>query len=246
MMCATQPTRSQSALIHFLSSFLQLLSLCSRCPAAGCCLLLFVLVWTCSPVWFVYMLWWFSVAYMLIASCMATSVATSFAHWLSTHTSSSCCKHKDAAAGTSQGQPGTASQQYSLGWMLWTGGWLILALTAVSFAARAAALGHLQPAKFLQYSFWVVLMPDYLGKYVISFTLGVLASHHNTLARLPSSCGWWCLAAASLWYTEALFVFSWMALPPLSVSSLGLWAYATFAEQASEAARGGSSQPVYD
>lgn len=186
-----------------------------------------VLLSTCPQPWFVWMLWCFNVAYVILK-------AASSCDWLSFPCFGLC------AGNNSQRLPTKHQSAFSNAGMIRHCSILTGILFAVCYGARVLDkyIFGLNPLAFYQRGPFVSFMPDLFPTYVVAFALGCYSgpSGWNVLARLPDSWGTWGLWVGGCWWLW----FGWLlniTLRPAMVGQKGMvawllsWLLRTFVEQ---------------
>lgn len=197
-----------------------------------------------GPPWFVWMLWCFNVAYVILQVLGSTAPGK----WAKRACCGVCadvaaCRVPGArpaplpvSRGGAAGEHGGALSTREV---LTGGGALALLLFALMYAARVLDIlaFNIRPAAFVQSGPFVTFMPDFFPVYVACFALGVWCKPAG-LARLPAapSFAWWCLGAAGIYWTLLGFIPSAalgneMALRRGMEAFLLSWLLRTFVEQ---------------
>ena len=175
--------------------------------------------------WFVYTLWWFDLAYVL--------VRVLWANWGKHY--SSCClpKHEDPPAEI-------LGQEFTVNFMMKLWATLLAAFTVLSFGSRMASYYTLPIYGWIIKWYVIIFMPSFLAQYVIAYALGVLAYHTNALHRIPAYIGFRSIATAAIWWL-ARFVIHFAGgrtltalwgTAPISGSAVAYVFWYTFSEQA--------------
>lgn len=191
-----------------------------------------------GPPWFVWMLWCFNVAYVVLATIGRSRAGK----WFRRSCLSCCADFSKAVGGGSapalprdrRGAPEFTTKQVMLG-----GGGLALLLFTLMYAARVLDIlaFNIRPAAFYQRGPFVTFMPDYFPVYVVTFALGIV-SRPDSLARIPTRNGWatWCLMCSGVWWVLLGFIPSTVLAADMGLKKgmsqfLLSWLLRTFVEQ---------------
>jgi hypothetical protein len=182
----------------------------------------------CLQPWFVWMLWCFNVAYVIL------KVLSSW-EWLSFPCFGLC-------SGSNQRLPSRGKYQatFTNAQMLRHTGTLSMILFALAYGTRILDkfIFGINPLAFYQRGPFVSFMPDLFPTYVVAFALGCYSgpSGWNVLARLPDSWGSWSLWVGGCWWLWAGWLLN-ITLRPAMVMQRGVtawlltWLLRTFVEQ---------------
>lgn len=186
-----------------------------------------------GPPWFVWMLWCFNVAYVILR------VGGDFVSKLVSRKGDSSVMAAPLN-NSSKKDVSVAKSEYTTRQWLIGGAALITVLFVLQFAVRVldALRFNLRPGTFVARGPFVSFMPDYFVVYVVAFGLGTYSgpAGWDVLARLPSGKAYWFLACGGVWWT----VLGWVPNVVLhSVMSMqygvgpfvGTWFLRTFVEQ---------------
>lgn len=192
--------------------------------------------------WFVWMLWCFNVAYVILVA-LASKVLPALKRartrddsaasltQLPTTTSS-----RSRSSSTKVAQDGT----FTTAELLRHSAWLTAILCTTCFAVRMINVFqyNIKPAQFVQRGPFVQFMPDFLPVYAAAFALGIFSgpSAWNVLARLPDQWGSWCLWVAGVWWVLAGWLLNvtlhpWMSMQYGKAAYVLTWLLRTFVEQ---------------
>lgn len=194
-----------------------------------------------GPPWFIWMLWCFNVAYVVLRLAGDSPPGRSLAGWLS-----SCGRALRSRTRVQQApEAGTAAAPVPRG--EFTGRQCLLGGSAVAgvcftlcYSVRALdlAVWHLFPASFVKRGPFVSFMPDFFVVYALAFALGIQAgpSRWDVLRRLPASWCWPLLCASGLWWVQAGFLPNMLLFAALKGQAgpgaqLAAWLWRTFVEQ---------------
>jgi hypothetical protein len=179
--------------------------------------------------WFVWMLWCFNVAYVILK-------AASSCEWLHVPCCGLCSNSDDRLP-----QKGGKHQAtFSNNQMVRHTAILSIILFALCYATRVLDkfVFGLNPLAFYQRGPFVSFMPDLFPTYVVAFALGVYSgpSGWNVLARLPDNWGSWSLWVGGCWWVWAGWLINitmrpWMVMQHGVVGWLLSWLLRTFVEQ---------------
>jgi hypothetical protein len=191
-----------------------------------------------GPPWFIWMLWCFNVAYVVLV-ILLQPVTNAVQRRRSRHLRR--CD-RDSDDGSTQQLPKVDSGlcYYSRKqWMMW-GAIIIMVLFALQYATRMLDMFvfKFKPGTFIKHGPFVSFMPDYLAVYVVAFGLGTFSgpSHWNVLVRLPKDMAWWWLGVAGIWWVQAgwlpnVVLNSAMAMKLGEGAFAASWLLRTFVEQ---------------
>jgi hypothetical protein len=204
-----------------------------------------------GPPWFIWMLWCFNVAYVIIKVMVDSPIGKQVVGKLT----QMCCRKgvivpgDDAAAAAQQGDSkkeagsagkGASSAEYTTKQWLVGGAVLTMVLFTLMYATRVLDMlaFDLRPAVFVSQGPFVAFMPDYFVVYVVAFALGIYSgpSSWNVLARLPSGYACWWLSFSGIWWALAGWIPNVLLLSRMSLQFgmgpfMGSWMLRTFVEQ---------------
>lgn len=188
-----------------------------------------------GPPWFLWMLWCFNAAYVIIrlvqdAPCPLRRALAARLPPCPLHRAFLAAVGREPSNGTEYG-----TKQALAGGALLAG-----VLFVLQYATRMMdtfAFG-LRPLTFVSRGPFVAFMPDFLAVYMLAFALGTASgpAGWDVLARLPSGWGGWLLTAGGAWWV----LFGWLlnvTLHPMMVLQRGqqafilTWLLRTFVEQ---------------
>ncbi|KAF6252118.1 hypothetical protein COO60DRAFT_1628649 [Scenedesmus sp. NREL 46B-D3] len=183
-----------------------------------------------GPPWFIWMLWCFNVAYVIIKVAADSPAGKQVVGRLV----QVCCRKgvvapgdDDALAQQAEGKkdaasagPGLGAAEYTT--KQWFAGGAVLTgvLFTLMYATRVLDMlaFNVRPAVFISRGPFVAFMPDYFVVYVVAFALGIHSgpASWNVLARLPSGyASWWLSIAGICWllrtFVEQSFCVVWSA-----------------------------------
>ncbi|KAI8472354.1 MAG: acyltransferase 3, partial [Monoraphidium minutum] len=203
-----------------------------------------------GPPWFVWMLWCFNAAYVIIRLILATKAgvfvmskakAALAGRRARRGPGASDADDEDAAIAAKSSAP---AGPYSTRATLLGGAALIFALFSTMYTARivAALQFNFKPSTFVQKGPMMQFMPEFLPVYIIAFALGIYShpkspvrATANLLNRLPHWAGW-CLVCGGIWWVQA----GWLPNTVMHSSFVGkkgdavmagVWLMRTFVEQ---------------
>jgi hypothetical protein len=191
-----------------------------------------------GPPWFIYMLWCFNVAYVILACAAASRAGAAVLRRLGC-----CCCGAGAAVADEAAKP-APRPRYTARQALGGSAALIAVLFLTCYGVRMLDLFafNIQPSIFVQRGPFVQFMPDYLPVYIVAFSLGVFAgpkspfsSTADLLVRLPR-WGAACLAVGGVWWLQAgwlpnVVMHAMFANQKGSAVFAGSWVLRTFVEQ---------------
>jgi glucan biosynthesis protein C len=181
-----------------------------------------------GPPWFVWMLWCFNVAYVILARLAALPPARALFSRLPRAKDSSGSLPMLAAVGLGH----YSARQTAIGAAAIT-----CAFTGLQYAVRMLNnfAFDVKPASFISRGPFVAFMPDFFVVYVVAFGLGIYATP-RALNRLPAGWAGWCLSGAGVWWLLAgwipnITLHGVMAAQAGAGPFAGAWLLRTFVEQ---------------
>ncbi|WIA20459.1 hypothetical protein OEZ85_004866 [Tetradesmus obliquus] len=202
-----------------------------------------------GPPWFIWMLWCFNVAYVIIKVMVDSAVGKKLLQAVC----KACRKGDDAAAALPQQgndkkeAAGSAAKpaapscvEYTTKQWLVGGAVLTFVLFVLMFATRVLDMlaFNLRPAVFVSQGPFVAFMPDYFVVYVVAFGLGIYSgpASWNVLARMPSGYAAWWLSISGIWWVLGGLIPNILLLRQMSLqfgmgAFMGSWMLRTFVEQ---------------
>jgi len=187
-----------------------------------------------GPPWFLWMLWWFNVAYVVLFHIVAL---------VQKLMAKKQAGEQGTGAAGSERLPITRrlrAREFSLKECLMWGGIFTSACFTLMYSTRVLdfMVWKLRPAQFFTRGPFVAFMPDFFPVYALAFGVGTFSgpSKWDLLPRLPKDWCWWCLCIGGVFWTLCGFLVN-VSLGPVAdpKTKEGLfffyWAIRTFVEQ---------------
>jgi glucan biosynthesis protein C len=183
-----------------------------------------------GPPWFVWMLWCFNVAYVILQLIGSIPAIQALTERLTD-------RLPRAPSGASLPTLAAALGEYTRRQTLIGAGAVTGALTLLQYATRMldAFAFDVKPASFISRGPFVAFMPDFLVVYILAFALGIYATP-RALNLLPHGWSAWCLSVSGVWWLLAGWVpnitlHSVLSMQAGSGPFAAAWLLRTFVEQ---------------